>query len=199
MIEYGTLATYSEQQLIDCAGGFENYGCDGGLPSHAFEYIDWEGGITSERDYPYTAEDGDCTASEDQIFLNVFDGAHNVTAGDEQELKDAVFTTGPVSIAFQVVDGFSAYTSGVYSSDTCGKTEADVNHAVLAVGYGVDVETGMAFWYVKNSWGATWGDEGFFKIERNVNMCAIAMCNSYPERIWEHRCMTEEEAEEFTK
>lgn len=193
------MATYSEQQLIDCAGGFENYGCDGGLPSHAFEYIDWEGGITSERDYPYTAEDGDCTASEDQIFLNVFDGAHNVTAGDEQELKDAVFTTGPVSIAFQVVDGFSAYTSGVYSSDTCGKTEADVNHAVLAVGYGVDVETGMAFWYVKNSWGATWGDEGFFKIERNVNMCAIAMCNSYPERIWEHRCMTEEEAEEFTQ
>lgn len=54
----------------------------------------------------------------------------------------------------------------------------DVNHAVLAVGYGE--EDGMKYWLVKNSWGKDWGDEGYFKIEAGVNMCGIAVCNSYP-------------------
>lgn len=78
-----------------------------------------------------------------------------------------------------VVDDFSSYTSGVYTSTTCGNTSMDVNHAVLAVGYGTD-ESGMDYWKIKNSWGSDWGDEGFFLIERGVNMCGIAMCNSIP-------------------
>ena len=49
----GILETYSEQQLIDCASEFDNFGCDGGLPSHAFEYIFSAGGIATEDDYPY--------------------------------------------------------------------------------------------------------------------------------------------------
>lgn len=54
----------------------------------------------------------------------------------------------------------------------------DINHAVLATGYGT--ENGVKFWNVKNSWGNAWGSSGYFKIERGTNMCAIAMCNSYP-------------------
>jgi len=50
----------------------------------------------------------------------------------------------------------------------------------LAVGYGKDDATGMDYWIVKNSWSADWGDEGYFKIQRGVNMCGIAQCNSYP-------------------
>ena len=61
----------------------------------------------------------------------------------------------------------------------------DVNHAVLAVGYGTDKETGMDYWLIKNSWGTDWGMSGFFKMERGVNMCGIAMCNSYPESVEE--------------
>ena len=44
-----------------------------------------------------------------------------------------------------------------------------MNHAVLAVGYGV--ENGVPYWLIKNSWGADWGDEGYFKMEMGKNMC----------------------------
>lgn len=52
--------TFSEQQLVDCAGAFENFGCNGGLPSQAFEYIKYAGGIETDVTYPYTARDGSC-------------------------------------------------------------------------------------------------------------------------------------------
>jgi cathepsin H len=54
----------------------------------------------------------------------------------------------------------------------------DVNHAVLAVGYGV--ENGIPYWLIKNSWGADWGADGYFKMELAKNMCGIATCASYP-------------------
>jgi cathepsin H len=179
LLKYGQLATYSEQQLVDCAGAFENYGCNGGLPSQAFEYIYYNGGIESEDSYPYTAVDGTCVSDSSKYALDVQTGAYNITAGDEEALKDAVYQQ-PVSVAFQVVDDFHDVGTGVYSSTMCGNTQSDVNHAVLAVGYGHSDEQDMDYWIIKNSWGTEWGDEGFFKIQRGVNMCGIAVCNSYP-------------------
>lgn len=108
----------------------------------------------------------------------------NITEGDEAELKQAVYQQ-PVSVTFQVVDDFSGYTSGVYTSTTCQNGPTDVNHAVLAVGYGHDSESDLDYWLVKNSWGTTWGDKGYFKIERGVNMCGIAECNAYPASVEE--------------
>ena len=67
-------------------------------------------------------------------------------------------------MAFDCEGDFFAYISGVYSSTACAQGPMNVNHAVLAVGYGTDPDSGMDFWYVKNSWGASWGDKGFFKI-----------------------------------
>ena len=178
LIKYGTFDSLAEQQLVDCAGDFDNHGCNGGLPSHAFEYISHAGGISTETDYPYFAKDRPCTVESSTFALSVEGGSVNITEGDETELLHAIFENGPVSIAFQVVDGFRDYASGVYTSDVCKNGSGDVNHAVLAVGYGT--ENGMDYWLVKNSWGATWGDEGYFKIQRNVNMCGVAECNSYP-------------------
>ena len=183
LINYGVLETYSEQQLVDCAGDFDNYGCNGGLPSHAFEYLFSAGGISTEAAYPYYAEDRPCTVDSSTFALSVGHSV-NITAGDEDELKQAVYKQ-PVSVAFQVVDDFSDYTSGVYTSTTCKNGPMDVNHAVLAVGYGNDAASGLDYWIVKNSWGTEWGDQGFFKIERGVNMCGIADCNSYPSSVSE--------------
>ena len=85
--------------MVDCAGAFENYGCNGGLPSQAFEYIAYNGGIEGEDDYPYTAVDGTCVADASKYRLSVGGGAHNITAGNEEELKVAVYQQ-PVSVAF---------------------------------------------------------------------------------------------------
>jgi len=99
LIKYGTLATYAEQQLVDCAGAFDNYGCAGGLPSYAFEYIYYNGGIESEDSYPYTAVDGTCVSDSSNYILAVNTGSVNITAGNEVELKTAVYSA-PVSVAF---------------------------------------------------------------------------------------------------
>ncbi|KAJ9168047.1 hypothetical protein P3X46_019621 [Hevea brasiliensis] len=174
---FGKGISLSEQQLVDCAGAFNNFGCNGGLPSQAFEYIKYNGGLESEEAYPYTGKDGTCKFSLENVGVQVLDSV-NITLGAEDELKHAVAFVRPVSVAFEVVSGFRFYKSGVYTSDVCGKTPMDVNHAVLAVGYGV--EDGVPYWLIKNSWGDNWGDNGYFKMELGKNMCGVATCASYP-------------------
>ncbi|KAL6846216.1 hypothetical protein ACP4OV_023664 [Aristida adscensionis] len=173
----GKPVSLSEQQLVDCAGAYNNFGCHGGLPSQAFEYIKYNGGLDTEESYPYKGVNGICHYSPNDVGVKVADSV-NITLGAEDELKDAVGLVRPVSVAFEVIDGFRMYKSGVYTSDHCGTTPMDVNHAVVAVGYGV--ENGVPYWLIKNSWGADWGDHGYFKMEMGKNMCGIATCASYP-------------------
>ncbi|KAI0507690.1 hypothetical protein KFK09_013818 [Dendrobium nobile] len=173
----GKEISLSEQQLVDCASAFKNHGCDGGLPSRAFEYVKYTGGLEAEEAYPYKGVNGVCDFKKKNISVKVIDSV-NITTGAEDELKQAVGLVRPVSIAFEVVRGFGLYKKGVYKSDKCGSSPMDVNHAVLAVGYGV--EGGVPYWIIKNSWGKDWGDNGFFKMELGKNMCGIATCASYP-------------------
>jgi cathepsin H len=105
----------SEQQLVDCAQAFDNHGCEGGLPSHAFEYVRHSGGLSTEFHYPYTAKDGQCKFehtvpghSPDGSFrptsagigVQAPGGSVNLTVGDEAGLKYHLATHGPVSVAF---------------------------------------------------------------------------------------------------
>jgi cathepsin H len=85
----------------------------------------------------------------------------------------------PVSVAFEVIDSFMLYKSGVFSDPGCHDSPQTVNHAVLAVGYGVN-ENGTPYWIIKNSWGANWGINGYFHMEMGKNMCGIATCAAYP-------------------
>jgi len=179
-IATGKLVGLSEQNLVDCAGAYNNNGCDGGLPSQAFEYIYYNGGIDTEDSYPYQGEDGNCQYSPNNIGAKV-SSIVNITQGDENDILDAVANVGPVSICFDVVDDFMNYDGGVYSSTDCGNGPNDVNHAVLVVGYNVTYDgSNTPYWIVKNSWGDSWGLNGYFWIERNANMCGLADCASYP-------------------
>ncbi|MFS7991225.1 putative cathepsin H [Helianthus anomalus] len=168
---HGKSISLSEQQLVDCAGGYNNFGCKGGLPSQAYEYIIYNGGLDSEEAYPYTGKDGGlCKYSPEKAAVQVVNVV-NITEGAEDELKYAVGVVRPVSVAFQVVAPFSLYAGGVFTSDVCGSSTMDVNHAVVAVGYGV--ENGIPYWLLKNSWGPEWGLNGYFKMERGKNMCGM--------------------------
>ncbi|EAR96460.2 papain family cysteine protease (macronuclear) [Tetrahymena thermophila SB210] len=165
----------SEQQLIDCAGAFNNFGCDGGLPSQAYEYISYAGGLETEGDYPYEGTDNSCEFNRAQVAAKVV-SSYNITFQDENELIYHLATVGPVSIAYECTDDFMDYEGGIYSNPSCSKSPEDVNHAVLAVGYNL---TGN-YYIVKNSWGEDWGINGYFYIELGSNMCGLADCASYP-------------------
>ena len=109
----------------------------------------------SLEDYPYTAKDDACKYNEKKVAAwNV--GSQNITEGDEYSLKQVLAVKGPVAVAYQVVGDFRAYKRGVYKSNDCQNGPQNVNHAVTAVGYGV--ENGEPYWLIKNSWGETWGD-----------------------------------------
>ena len=162
------------QNMVSCDNS--NGGCDGGLMTDAYEWIKTNGGLCAEEDYPYTAGGGTEGVCEKTCTPVVTVTKYtDVAKGDEDALKHAV-TKQPVSIAVQTMGSqWQLYKSGIYDVPTCG-TELD--HAVLLVGYGV--EDGTDYWKIKNSWGATWGLEGYMHMKSGANMCGIANGASYP-------------------
>jgi cathepsin H len=176
-IKTGKLLTFAEQQLVDCAGGFKNMGCRGGLPSQAFQYIMWAGGIQDSQSYPYTGRDGSCKFNKAKVVATLTNEV-NITERAENEMVDAIGGR-PVSVAYQVSSDFRSYKSGVYDSKQCKSGPMDVNHAVLAVGYN-STSAGVPYYIIKNSWGTSFGIQGYFWMVRNKNMCGVATCSAYP-------------------
>lgn len=171
------LVSLSEQQLVDCANKL-NQGCNGGMMDYAFKYVIKNNGITTESNYPYTAMDGTCNTEDSAVSAVMIDDYNDVPENDESQLMAAV-SNQPVSVAIDAEGrSFQLYKSGVYN-DKCG---TNLDHGVLVVGYGT--EDGLDYWIVKNSWGESWGDEGYIKMARNTKdkegQCGIAMQPSYP-------------------
>lgn len=174
----GKLVSLSEQNLVDCSGKYGNNGCNGGLMDNAFRYIKANRGIDTEASYPYKAEDEKCHYQ--PKFVGATDkGYSDILSGNEDHLKAAVATVGPISVAIDASrDTFHLYRDGVYSDPDCSSEMLD--HGVLVVGYGT-TKDGIDYWIVKNSWGPSWGLDGYIKMARNKNnACGIATQASYP-------------------
>jgi C1A family cysteine protease len=177
-IEYGTLKSFSEQQLVDCSYSYGNFGCNGGIMQNAFTYI-YDNGIALEESYPYTAKSNRLSCEKFISVANI-SGCENVIA-NEYQLTYAV-SKQPVSVSIEADSrSFQLYKSGIYSDSECG---TKLDHGVLAVGYGR--EDSHDYWIIKNSWSSNWGEEGYIRISRNSvessteGMCGIAMDASYP-------------------
>lgn len=171
----GNLVSFSEQELVDCSSNEGNQGCSGGLMDDAFQFIEKDG-ICKESDYKYTATDGSCkTKCKSVTNISSF---IDVEPNNEQALLQAV-AKQPIAVAIEADESvFQFYSSGVLSSE-CG---SNLDHGVLLVGYGE--LNGIPYWKVKNSWGKSWGDNGYVLLARNVSQpegqCGILKMASYP-------------------
>ncbi len=169
-IKTGNLFNISEQQLIDCSFNEGNHGCGGGIMQYGFQYVIDNNGICTEKDYPYEAMDGQCQDCEPIVTISKYG---NIFPNNEKILKRAV-AQQPVSVAIQAnLTSFRFYSSGVYSDPNCGN---QLDHGVLIVGYGNDNNTGLDYWLVKNSWGPSWGENGYIRILRNTQDTPSGLC-----------------------
>ncbi|XP_051125844.1 senescence-specific cysteine protease SAG39-like [Andrographis paniculata] len=172
------LVSLSEQELVDCDTS-EDQGCNGGLMDYAFEYIIKNQGLTTESNYPYEGTDGTCNTKKESSRVAKITGYEDVPANSESSLMKAV-AKQPVSVAIDASGSdFQFYSSGVFTGE-CG-TELD--HGVTAVGYGKSSD-GTNYWLVKNSWGTSWGESGYIRMQKDIDaaegLCGIAMQASYP-------------------
>ncbi|CAH1391942.1 unnamed protein product [Nezara viridula] len=175
----GKLVSLSEQQLVDCSRSYNNKGCKGGLMDYSFRYLEDVEGLESEDSYPYEGIDSTCRYNKNKVVSGTKVRAYtDIKAYDDNALKAAVATVGPISIAVSAGNQhFMFYKGGVYNGDTCIPYYLD--HGILLVGYGS--EDGEDYWLVKNSWGAVWGEQGYMKLTRaKKNACGISTKASYP-------------------
>ncbi|XP_042279527.1 procathepsin L-like [Thunnus maccoyii] len=172
----GKLLDLSPQNLVDCVTKCN--GCRGGQMIDAFKYVQDNGGMNSDKDYPYIGEKQPCSYNASAITAQC-KGFKKVPEGDECALAKALYEVGPLSVAIDSSQKeFMFYESGVYYDPECDKD--NINHAVLLVGYG-ETREGLKYWIVKNSFGESWGKEGYIQITRDHNNhCGIASDVSYP-------------------
>jgi len=177
-IKTGTLTSLSEQNLVDCSTRQGNMGCQGGLMDDAFRYVIANKGIDTEASYPYTATGPNACKFNAANIGDTISSFKDVTRGSESALQSAV-DQQPVSVAIDAGhNSFQLYKSGVYYESACSTSSLD--HGVLAVGYGTSA-SGQAYWLVKNSWGPSWGMQGYIQMSKGRNNnCGIATMASYP-------------------
>jgi C1A family cysteine protease len=186
-IKYGTLESFSEQQLVDCdnyRNGGKDLGCKGGLMDNAFTWIGDNGGLCSENDYPYfsgeTKTNGPCKTTCKNIKNSKITEFIDIIKSSDDEMMKAI-SNQPVSIAIEADQrDFQLYKSGVFSA-SCG---VNLDHGVLVVGYGN--ENNLDYYLVKNSWGTSWGDDGYIKLGRGKQynngdgQCGLLLQGSFP-------------------
>jgi len=165
----GVLNALSEQNVLDCTTA--GYGCGGGWYTYAWDTVKAKGGQDSMSSYPYTGVKGTtCTFSTTNVKAKISTYGY-VSGAGETPLMTHLQNNGPVAVAVNVQSEFGSYRSGVFVNKLACDPSA-VNHAVTVVGYGTDITYGN-YWIVKNSWGATWGESGYIRVKRGLNVCGI--------------------------
>ena len=173
----GVMIDLSEQMLIDC--DTEDSGCNGGLMEYAYDWIKRNGGIMTEADYPYKGYKSTCKSDPSKYIDMKITGYKKLGSSsstwspvDEEEVKEFLYETGPLAVALNA-NPLQTYSGGILDKTSSQCPTSGINHAVTMVGYGHDSSSGKDYWIIKNSWGKSWGESGYFRIKRGSGTCGI--------------------------
>ncbi len=171
----GKMVTLSEQMLVDC----DTYdsACNGGLMENTFTWLKENGGIMTDADYPYAGYKQTCKSDPSKYVDMTITGYKKLGSSsstwdpvDEDEIKEFLYETGPLAVALNA-NPLQTYTGGILDKTSSQCPISGMNHAVTMVGYGS--ESGKDYWIIKNSWGKSWGEDGYFRIRRGTGCCGI--------------------------
>lgn len=172
-----TVDRLSEQELVDCS--IENNGCSGGIMHKALDYIIKNKGLHANKDYPYNGKDNNCTklAEIPKITGSNISDYEFIIPKSPLDIMISV-SKSPIALGLDANNFyFRFYKEGVI--DVPSNFSKTLNHAVLLVGYDYD-DSGF-YWIIQNSWGETWGDNGFCKIriKDGLDSEGSLMCQVY--------------------
>ena len=193
--QYGQAVNMSDQQIVDCSSG--DYGCTGGYFDTSFAYLNssnWY--VNTAGQYPYTAvAASNCSAKRSSALAVGNLVYRHVPSANASAMQQALIDYGPLwisiyvgsdcsglppsacpvapSVATKIMNTFQSYTGGIYRADGCVTSADNNNHAMAIVGYGYDAKLKMNYWKLRNSWGDGWGEDGYVRIQRGVNMCNV--------------------------
>jgi C1A family cysteine protease len=163
-LKYKKSISLSEQHILSCDKA--DVGCIGGLMENAYSYLIRAGGAVLQSSYPYVGRIARCYSSYYPKAVKVTD-YYRIPTTDETVIANQLVTIGPLAAGIHG-DLLYYYQSGIMT----GYCPSNLNHAVLLVGYGTSA-AGVPYWIIKNSWGTTWGENGFFRLKRGTGSCGI--------------------------
>jgi len=164
-LKKGKFVTLSKQMLMDCVRNIQ-------MINYIFEWL-IENGIESDADYPDKGMIGTCKADPSKYLDMIITGIKQLNSpADEEEMKEFLYETAPLIVGLNGTP-LQTYSGGIIDKTSRECPSSGINHLATLVGYGHDSATGKDYWIVKNSWGKSWGESGYFRIKRGSGTCGI--------------------------
>ena len=164
-IKKGKLINFSRQMVLDCVKNTQ-------IIDNIFKWFK-ENGIETSSDYPDSGGIGTCKADPSKYIDMAVTGLKRLNSPvDEEEMKEFLYETAPLIVGINATP-LQTYSGGIIDKSSSQCPSSGINHVGLLVGYGHDDATDKDYWTVKNSWGKSWGEEGYFRIKRGSGTCGI--------------------------
>ncbi len=168
LIKDGVEVNLSEQWLVSC--NQSGWSCSGGGFAHGYHMLKRDPcggtGAVLEADFQYVAWNAPCDCPYPHSYS--LDGwgflDKSVEIPDTDMIKRAIMKYGPVSVGVMANTSFASYHGGIFT----GGVYHDINHAVVLVGWD-DNQGPEGVWFLRNSWGMMWGEDGYMRIAYRTN------------------------------